>query len=95
MSRQRKFTTQAAQTRPIQRKHAGEIDIGSPVQKGMNVRMLQNGSKVTGLSVGVRNVRRYFAKHIMGIELQLDQVWIECQLQSDFWYGDPRSTILG
>lgn len=64
----------------------------------MVVKTLRNGSEVTGLRVGVYNVRRYFPKHIPAIELQLDHLLIECGLQPDFWTGrpeihDPRLSI--
>jgi hypothetical protein len=56
----------------------------------MMVKTLRNGNEVTGLRVGVCNVRRYFPKHIPAIELQLDHLRIECGLQPDFWNGRPE-----
>jgi hypothetical protein len=45
---------------------------------------------VTGLHVGVTNVRRYFPKSIAVIELQLDHLQIQCGLDPDFWRGQPE-----
>jgi len=45
---------------------------------------------VTGLHVGVTNVRRYFPKHIAVIELQLDHLQIQRGLDPDFWQGQPE-----
>ena len=56
----------------------------------MMVKTLRNGSEVTGLRVGVYNVRRYFPKRIPAIELQLDHLRIECGLSPDFWKGRPE-----
>ena len=44
---------------------------------------------ITGLHVGVDNVRRYFPKHISVIELQLDHLHIQCGLDPGFWQGHP------
>jgi hypothetical protein len=53
------------------------------------------GREVTGLQVGAKNVRRYFPKHVDVIELQLDHLYIQCDLTPEFWQGraeinDPR-----
>ena len=48
------------------------------------------GRGVTGLHVGVANVRRYFPKHISSIELQLDHLQIQCGLNPDFWRDQPE-----
>jgi hypothetical protein len=45
---------------------------------------------MTGLHVGVSNVRRYFPKHIAVIELQLDHLQIQCGLEPDFWQDQPE-----
>ena len=45
---------------------------------------------VTGLHVGVSNVRRYFPKTVAVIELQLDHLQIQCGLDPDFWRGRPE-----
>jgi len=49
-----------------------------------------NGNRVTGLYVGVENVRRYFPKGVSAIELQLDHLRIECGLGPHFWNGQPE-----
>lgn len=56
----------------------------------MLVRTQSNGRGVTGLSIGARNVRRYFPRSVAAIELQLDHVQIECGLGPDFWQGQPE-----
>lgn len=56
----------------------------------MVVRTQSNGLGITGLHVGADNVRRYFAKHLQVIELQLDHLRIQCRLSSDFWKGQPE-----
>src|SRR5579862_3415152 len=56
----------------------------------MVVKTQFNGSGVTGLYVGVRNVRRYFPKAIRVIELQLDHLHIRCCLSPEFWNGEPQ-----
>jgi len=40
--------------------------------------------------VGVNNVRRYFSKRTLEIELQLDHLRIECGLTPRFWEGQPE-----
>jgi hypothetical protein len=45
---------------------------------------------VTGLHIGVSNVRRYFPKTVAVIELQLDHLQIQCGLAPDFWQGQPE-----
>jgi hypothetical protein len=45
---------------------------------------------VTGLHIGVSNVRRYFPKTVPVIELQLDHLQIQCGLAPDFWQGQPE-----
>jgi len=55
----------------------------------MVVKTQSKGRGVTGLHVGVRNVRRYFPKHISSIELQLDHLQIECWLKPNFWRNEP------
>ena len=56
----------------------------------MVVKTQSKGLGVTGLHVGVNNVRRYFPKHISSIELQLDHLLIQCGLKPDFWQGQPE-----
>jgi hypothetical protein len=56
----------------------------------MVVKTQSKGLGVTGLRVGVSNVRRYFPKHISSIELQLDHLQIQCGLKPNFWRGEPE-----
>lgn len=49
-----------------------------------------SGRHVTGLYVGVNNVRRYFSKRVTAIELQLDHLRIECGLAPNFWLDQPE-----
>jgi hypothetical protein len=56
----------------------------------VQVKALWDGHRVTGLYVGVRNVRRYFPKSMQAIELQLDHLQIRCGLQAHFWKGRPE-----
>ncbi len=56
----------------------------------MVVKTQSKGRGVTGLHVGVNNVRRYFPKQISSIELQLDHLRIQCGLKPDFWQGEPE-----
>jgi hypothetical protein len=48
------------------------------------------GNRVTGLYVGVDNVRRHFPKRVAAIELQLDHLRIECGLSPQFWDSQPE-----
>ena len=48
------------------------------------------GHGVTGLHVGIDNVRRYFPKRISAIELHLDHLQIQCGLSPNFWEGQPE-----
>lgn len=59
-------------------------------RRAMVVKTQFNGSGVTGLHVGVRNVRRYFPKTVRVIELQLDHLQIQCGLSPEFWHGEPQ-----
>ena len=45
---------------------------------------------VTGLHVGTGNVRRYFPREVTEIELELDDLRIQCGLAPDFWKGRPE-----
>ena len=56
----------------------------------MVVKTQFNGNEVTGLHVGVRNVRRFFPKAVRVIELQLDHLQIQCGLSPEFWHGEPQ-----
>lgn len=56
----------------------------------MVVKSQCNGHRVTGLYVGVNNVRRYFPRNIEAIDLQLDHLQIQCGLTPHFWKGQPE-----
>ncbi len=56
----------------------------------MVVKTQSKGRGVTGLHVGVNNVRRYFPKSVSSIELVLDHLQIECGLKPAFWHGEPE-----
>jgi hypothetical protein len=56
----------------------------------MVVKTQYEGFRVSGLYVGVRNVRRYFSKRTPEIELQLDHLQIQCGLTPRFWDGQPE-----
>lgn len=56
----------------------------------MVVKTQSRSRGITGLHVGVNNVRRYFPKNMSVIELQLDHLQIQCGLAPDFWQGEPE-----
>ena len=56
----------------------------------MVVKTQSKGRSLTGLNVGVSNVRRYFPKNVAVIELQLDHLQIQCGLSPDFWQDQPE-----
>lgn len=56
----------------------------------MVVKAQSKGQGVSGLHVGMDNVRRYFPKNISTIELELDHLRIRCGLDPDFWQGQPE-----
>jgi len=56
----------------------------------MVVKSQCNGHRITGLYVGVNNVRRYFPRNIDAIDLQLDHLRIQCGLTPHFWKGQPE-----
>jgi hypothetical protein len=45
------------------------------------------GREITGVEVGIGNVRRYFSKETAVVELLLDHLLIQCGLTPDFWQG--------
>lgn len=64
----------------------------------MVVQIQRNGRSVTGLHIGSGNVRRYFPKGQLSIDLELGHLLIRCKLQPDFWndvpqISDPRLTL--
>ncbi len=56
----------------------------------MVVKAQHHGLRISGLYVGIRNVRRYFSKRIPVVELQLDHLRIQCGLTPRFWNGQPE-----
>jgi hypothetical protein len=56
----------------------------------MVVKSQRTGHRITGLYVGVNNVRRYFPKNVESIDLELDHLRIQCGLQPHFWKGQPE-----
>ena len=56
----------------------------------MVVKTQCKGRNLTGLNVGVTNVRRYFPRNVAVIELQLDHLQIQCGLEPDFWQDQPE-----
>jgi hypothetical protein len=56
----------------------------------MVVRSKCSGHRITGLYVGVNNVRRYFPKDIEAVDLELDHLRIQCGLTPHFWKGQPE-----
>ena len=56
----------------------------------MVVKAQYDGRRVSGLYIGVNNVRRYFSKRAAAIEFQLDHLRIECGLAPRFWDGQPE-----
>jgi hypothetical protein len=56
----------------------------------MLVRSQCDGNRVTGLYIGADNVRRYFPRRVVRIELRLDHLRIECGLTPVFWNGQPE-----
>jgi hypothetical protein len=56
----------------------------------MVVKTQSTGRRVTGLNVGEDNVRLYFPKNIVIVELQMDCLQIQCGLEPDFWLDQPK-----
>lgn len=56
----------------------------------MVVKTQHHGLRISGLYVGIRNVRRYFSKRIPVVDLQLDHLRIQCGLTPGFWNGEPE-----
>lgn len=56
----------------------------------MVVKAQYDGCRISGLYVGVNNVRRYFSKRIAAVEFELDHLRIECGLAPRFWEGQPE-----
>jgi hypothetical protein len=56
----------------------------------MLVKTYRDGRQFTGLHIGEANARRYFSKRAPSIEITLDDLRIECTLDSSFWEGRPE-----
>lgn len=56
----------------------------------MYVKTLCKGRGVTGLHIGISNVRRYFSEEQAVIELELGHLNIRCDLTPDFWQTTPE-----
>jgi hypothetical protein len=56
----------------------------------MVVKTQYEGFRISGLYVGVNNVRRYFSKRNPVVELQLDHLQIQCGLTAGFWKDRPE-----
>jgi hypothetical protein len=56
----------------------------------MIVKIQAKGSGVRGLHIGARNVRRHFVKSISTVDLDLENLQIQCDLGQDFWSGQPE-----
>lgn len=56
----------------------------------MVVKTQSKGREITGLEVGVHNVRRYIPKGTAVIELELDHLRIQCWLTPDFFGDHPE-----
>ena len=56
----------------------------------MVVKTRCKGREFTGVEVGAGNVRRYFPRESVVIELLLDHLLIQCGLAPDFWQGQTE-----
>ena len=56
----------------------------------MVVKAQSKGRALSGLYIGPANVRRHFPRSAAVIELQLDDLRIQCRLTPDFWLGKPE-----
>lgn len=56
----------------------------------MVVKAQYEGFRVSGLYIGVNNVKRYFSKRNPEVELQLDHLQIQCGLTARFWNDQPE-----
>ncbi len=56
----------------------------------MVVEIQRNGRSVTGLHIGSGNVRRYFPKDQLSVDLEIGHLLICCRLRPDFWRDVPQ-----
>jgi hypothetical protein len=66
------------------------LHLNNEEQASMVVKTHSKGRGLTGLHVGVSNVRRYFPREISIIQLELDHLQIQCSLQPGFWNDEPE-----
>ncbi len=52
----------------------------------------RSGRSITGLYIGLDNVRRHFPEGVRIIELELEDLRIECELKASFWRDQPEIT---
>jgi hypothetical protein len=55
----------------------------------MVVQIQRSGRSVTGLHIGSGNVRRYFPKSRLSVDLEIGHLQIRCKLRPDFWLNEP------
>jgi hypothetical protein len=55
----------------------------------MVVTTQSKGNAIKGLQIGAENVRRYFPRDTLVVELQLDHLQIQCHLHPGFWLDQP------
>lgn len=56
----------------------------------MMVRMQHKGLSITGVHIGISNVRRHFRSRVEAVELELDHLRILCNLEASFWRDRPE-----
>jgi hypothetical protein len=56
----------------------------------MVVQIQRNGRSVTGLHIGLGNVRRYFPKDRNSVDLKIGHLLICCGLRPGFWSSEPQ-----
>ena len=67
-----------------------KLSIDVAEDTSMVVEAQSKGPGISGLYVGVVNVRRHFPRSVSAIELRLDHLRIECRLKPDFWQDRPE-----
>lgn len=56
----------------------------------MVVQIQSRDRGIVGLHVGTNNVRRHFPKSLSTIDLELDDLEIQCRLSASFWQDRPE-----
>ena len=67
-----------------------KLSIDVAEDTAMVVAAQSRGPGISGLYVGVVNVRRHFPRSVSAIELQFDHFRFECRLKPDFWQGQKE-----